>query len=271
MSDLYRVDLLRERREELGLKAPVYVDSALLLRQGVLLASIPVAISILLLGFVGVRLFSVARSADALSADHARYEQLSSRVQNRRVAVKKIKASNEELVDQILMLPVSSALLSEFASLTPSGVQLLSIQEKDRSLVIKGSSVEPLAFARIESLLISLANSSLFEPQSIQLVKADLGKQESKASATSQAQTQSGTSNQALVSQGKIPLGGGQVRPDPSSPLRSPVPQSQSLGFELKASLTESSAKDLVQDLVALGAKGLAIRARELERLGFLK
>ena len=273
VADLYRVDLLRERREELGLQPPSHVDSSLLLRRGVVLASLPLVLSLSLLGFVGIRLWSVSLSADQLNADHARHEQFSSRLQKRRAAIKQLEASNQELVDQLLMLPVSSVLLAELSSLTPAGLQLLSIQEKEGSLTIKGAASEPLPFARIESFAISLARSVLFTANSIQLIKADQGKQESKVQDSSQSGPKG--SHSGLVSQGKIPIGGGQaapIQPAQQGSVRSlPHASIQTLGFELKASLTNVSRKELVADLIELGAKGVAIRARELERLGALK
>ena len=138
MTDLYRVDLLRERREELGLQSLPHVNSSLLLRRGFLLASLPVALSISLLGFVGIRLWSVSVSADQLNGEHARHEQISSRLQKRRAAIKQLEAANLELVEQLLMLPVSSVLLAELSSLTPAGLQLRSIKEKEGSLTIEG-------------------------------------------------------------------------------------------------------------------------------------
>ena len=273
VADLYRVDLLRERRAELGLQSPSHVNSSLLLRRGVLSASLPLALTLFLLGFVGIRLWSVSLSADQLNDDHARHELLSSRLQNRRASIKQLEASNLELVDQLLTLPVSSVLLAELSLLTPAGLRLLSIQEKEGSLTIKGSAIEPLAFARIESFMISLASSILFDGNSIQLTKADLVKRKSNVQDSSQADPL--RSNSWLASQGKIPVGGGQgaaMQPEKTASVRDLRPiLSQPLAFELKASLANISPKELVSDLIQLGAKGVAIRARELEYLGLLK
>lgn len=273
MTDLYRVDLLRERREEFGLQPPIHVDSSSLLRKGFYLASLPIALSLVLLGFSGIRLWFLSQSADQLKSDHERYEQLSLRIRQHRIAIKKLEASNQELANQLLMLPVSSALLAEVSSITPADLQLLSIQQKERSLRIKGVAIEPMALARIEAFMLLLSKSPLLAGNSIQLIKAAQVKQKSQVQDSPQPDPQGG--NAGLIPQGKISLGGGQRIPGiPSNAgsVRTVGPTStQLLGFELTASLTKESLKDLVADLIQLGAKGVLVRARELENLGILK
>jgi hypothetical protein len=66
LSDLFQVDLLRERRQQLGLPEPKPVNAQEQLRKGVLLGAVPVGLMIGLLAWLGVGLWMTRSAADSL-------------------------------------------------------------------------------------------------------------------------------------------------------------------------------------------------------------
>ena len=183
MSDLFQVDLLRERREQLGLPEPKAVNSQELLRKGILAGGVAVGLVLGLLGWFGVRLWSTRSAADALEPVSQQYVGLEQAVQGSRGRLKAIEQSNEGLVNEILSLPSSSALLTLMGRLTPPGVQLTDLSEKEGALVLKGEAADPQAFSRVETLMLQMAASPLFDKDSIQLLKAERGKGEASQAA----------------------------------------------------------------------------------------
>lgn len=282
MADLYRVDLLRERRKELGLPEPVFVDSASLLRKGVLLGSVPAVLVALAMVGLGLQLFLTSRAADQLESVHNRYQQLEARLEKKRSSLKSLEKSSQQLADQILALPASSALLSAVSAVTPAGVQILSLQEQDETFTLKGAASEPYPFARIESLILNLSKLALFEADSIRLVKATGSKQESQSQAAP-AQAPASGSNQQALQNGRIPVGGGSVpqsspaAPPPGgqvAPAVAPVSAAQApalIDFEITGSFTGESAKEISRQLVELGAQGKQKRYLQLQKLGLLQ
>ena len=275
VADLYRIDLLRQRRKELGLPEPVFVDSSVLLRRGILLGLIPVVLVAAAMGWLVLQLMVVTRSADQLQVVSQSYLDLEDKAQSRRSKLKKIQQSNEELAEQILALPAASALLNAIALLTPEGIQIVSFQEQDKVFTLKGTAADPYPYVRIESLLLVLSRNILFSPESIRLVKATKGKQETKQAPASQPQAANSGSNQQAVQSGKIPVGGGSAPVDSSQQAGAPptfqAAASSGIEFEMTGSLSEKSAKEISAQLIDLGATGQQKRVQKLKSLGVLQ
>ena len=255
MSDLFQVDLLRERREQLGLPEPKAVNSQELLRKGILVGAVAVGLVAGLLGWFGFRLWSTRRAADALEPVSQQYVSLEQAVQGSRSRLKGLEQSTESLVNEILSLPSSSALLTLMGQLTPPGVQLTDLSEKDQALVIKGVAADPQAFSRVEMLMLRMARSPLIKKDSIQLLKAERSKAEA-APAPAPAAPAPGTQQASPA-------------PAPTAPA-APAPSASSVTFELNASFAETAPKELVKEFLALGARGKALRVAQLQREGLM-
>jgi len=260
LSDLFQVDLLRERREQLGLPEPKAVNSQELLRKGILAGGVAVGLVLGLLGWFGFRLWSTRSAADALEPVSQQYVGLEQAVQGSRGRLKAIEQSNEGLVNEILSLPSSSALLTLMGRLTPPGVQLTDLSEKEGALVLKGEAADPQAFSRVETLMLQMAASPLFDKESIQLLKAERGK---------------GEASQAAPQQAAAPATPAPAQPQtdaaqlPVAPL-TPAPVASSVQFELNASFAKTAPKELVKEFLALGARGKALRVAQLQQEGLM-
>lgn len=252
MSDLFQVDLLRERREQLGLPEPKAVNSQELLRKGILAGGVAVGLVLGLLAWFGFRLWSTRSAADALEPVSQQYVSLEQAVQGSRGRLKGLEQSNEGLVNEILSLPSSSALLTLMGRLTPPGVQLTDLSEKDGALVLKGEAADPQAFSRVETLMLQMAASPLFDKESIQLLKAERGKGEASQAAPAAA----------------APTGPPQTEGAPV-PV-APAPIASSVQFELNASFAKTAPKELVKEFLALGARGKALRVAQLQQEGLM-
>ena len=252
MSDLFQVDLLRERREQLGLPEPKAVNSQELLRKGILAGGVAVGLVLGLLAWFGFRLWSTRSAADALEPVSQQYVSLEQAVQGSRGRLKGLEQSNEGLVNEILSLPSSSALLTLMGRLTPPGVQLTDLSEKDGALVLKGEAADPQAFSRVETLMLQMAASPLFDKESIQLLKAERGKGEASQAAPAAA----------------APTGPPQTEGAPV-PV-APAPIASSVQFELNASFSKTAPKELVKEFLALGARGKALRVAQLQQEGLM-
>lgn len=271
MSDLFQVDLLRERREQLGLPEPKPVNAQEQLRKGVFVGAVPVGLAIGLLAWFGVRLWTTRSAADALEPTSQQYTSLQQAVEGSRGRLKALEGSNQSLVDQILSFPSSSALLTLMARLTPPGVQITDLSEKEGALVIKGQATDPEAFARLDVLMLNLAGNPLIDRESVQLLKAERGKAEA-AGTQAPAAAPAAAPPQAQPAQATQPAPQQPAQQAQNPPPPAPVltQMASSLQFELNASFSKAAPKELVKEFLALGARGKALRVAQLQREGLL-
>ena len=129
----------------------------------------------------------------------------------------------------------SSALLTDLQLRTPQGVQLTSAVVQGRNLVIKGKAHDPMAFGRINALLLELKRSDLFDPATVTLVRSE------RAASPNQGQAAD------------------------RSPLL-PVP----VGFEINSTFAMLDPKQQLTVLQKLRSDGMARRLQLLQREGLL-
>lgn len=266
MPDLYQVDLLRERREQLCLPEPRPVDARALLRQGLILGSLAVGLMLGGLGWLSFRLWWLQRAADALEPVSQKYVALQASLEKAQGALKGLEQGNQALVEQILAVPATSALLQELANVIPAGLQVQDFSEKDNGIVIKGIAVDPLAFSRVNAMALKLSASPLFDGSSVQLTKAA----RTQGQGQSENPTQTQSSRPQSVSQPPLPS---QAPTPPSAPALSSTQASsspQGVEFELRVALSKKPPQKLLPALVALGSRGMALRVNQLRQEGLL-
>ncbi|MDB4346280.1 PilN domain-containing protein [bacterium] len=170
------VDLLRERRIELGLPAQSipFVPARLLLRRGALLGGAALLISLVLTAVLNWRgqqqqqqLESLAPLAQWLTAAEAQMRRL----QTKSAAVNK---ETIRIAQQLVAFPGGSPLLEQLRRVTPVGVQLqeLSVGEVQIQLsgrVQIGDSPGPLE--RINAFALSLSQLSITREQDVKVMK----------------------------------------------------------------------------------------------------
>jgi type IV pilus assembly protein PilN len=169
------LDLLRERRQELGIDSMSSLAGLRdrLLRRGALIGAGLLGVAALLSAGMFLRYQYVRGELARLEPIETEFKALSEANVIRDAAVRKQLASNRLLADALTTVRTSSALLTDLQLRTPEGVQLSSAEVRGPSLVLKGQSADPLAFGRINALQLELKRSPLLDPKGVSLVKSE--------------------------------------------------------------------------------------------------
>ena len=163
MTEHLKADLLRRRREELGLQDRSAAPSQQLLRRGVLFGATPLVVVLLLGLFFWQRESQLRTVVASLESVSNEYDALQSRLSRQRAQLKQLQQSNEALVKGLLSVPSSSALLAELARLTPQGIQLKTMSALGSTMTLKGEALDPAAFIRINAFQLALQTSPFFQ------------------------------------------------------------------------------------------------------------
>ena len=237
------IDLLRERRRELGIEplAATLSQRRGLLQRGALIG----------LGLVGV----VAGLCAALLLQHAlvkarmarlnqveaEAQQLRTQLEGRQQKLAATSAINRTLATALTSGRTSAALLAELQLITPHGVQLTSADSSGASLTLKGVAIDPYALVRINALQLQLQRSALFQPDGVRLSRVERQPAPAEPNAAAAAKARS------------------QQPPEPG-----PV------AFEISAAFANLSPADQLAQLTRLGSEGMARRLRLLRQEGLM-
>ena len=237
-----QLDFLREKREKEGLPsmAEVLPSRAALIRLGCLIGGSLLLGVLVLTGLTWLQ--HEANKGNAQKVDETKRQIKSARQRSEELeeSFVQVNGANRKRASDLATLRSSAALLSELQLRTPDKVQINSVQLSDMALQVKGVAVEPMAFARINALQLSLKQSPLLA-KNISLVKAERRPAVSKP----------------------LPVG------KAANPLALFTPTSVS--FELNAPLATLKPKQRAAVLRVLGAEGMAGRLELLDREGLLQ
>ena len=170
------VDLLRERRIELGLPAQSvpFVPARLLLRRGALLGGAALLISLVLTAVLNWRgqqqqqqLESLAPLAQRLTAAEA---------QMRRLRTKSAAVNKEtiRIAQQLVAFPGGSPLLEQLRRVTPVGVQLQELSVGEAQIQLFGRAQigdNPGPLERINAFALSLSQLPMTREQGVKVMK----------------------------------------------------------------------------------------------------
>jgi type IV pilus assembly protein PilN len=170
------VDLLRERRIELGLPAQAvpFVPARLLLRRGALLGGAALLISLVLTAVLNWRgqqqqqqLESLAPLAQRLTAAEA---------QMRRLRTKSAAVNKEtiRIAQQLVAFPGGSPLLEQLRRVTPVGVQLQELSVGEAQIQVSGRvqiGDNPGPLERINAFALSLSQLPITREQGVKVMK----------------------------------------------------------------------------------------------------
>ena len=170
------VDLLRERRIELGLPAQPapFVPARLLLRRGALLGGAALLLSLVLTAVLNWRgqqqqqqLESLAPLAQRLTAAEAQMRRLKT----------KTAAVNKETIriaQQLVAFPGGSPLLEQLRRVTPVGVQLQELSVGEAQIQLSGRvqiGDNPGPLERINAFALSLSQLPMTREQGVKVMK----------------------------------------------------------------------------------------------------
>ena len=170
------VDLLRERRIELGLPAQSvpFVSVRLLLRRGALLGGAALLVSLVLTAVLNWRgqqqqqqLESLAPLAQRLTAAEA---------QMRRLRTKSAAVNKEtiRIAQQLVAFPGGSPLLEQLRRVTPVGVQLQELSVGEAQIQLSGRvqiGDNPGPLERINAFALSLSQLPMTREQGVKVMK----------------------------------------------------------------------------------------------------
>ena len=178
MSGRFRapVDLLRERRIELGLPAQPapFVPARLLVRQGALLGGAVILICFALTALVRWRGGQQQQQLESLASIEQRLTSSETQLQRLRTQTSALNQDSLKIAKQLVAFPGGSPLLEQLSRVTPAGVQLqeLSVGETQINLLgriqIEGP---PGPLERINALMLSLEQLSITGEQGVEVMK----------------------------------------------------------------------------------------------------
>ncbi len=230
------MDLLQETRGDQPGQAAGAADWQPPLRRGAAIgAALVAAMGLVAGGLVAIQVGNQAE-IDRLLPVQALADGLQARLQSERRRLRLLQRGNQALADGLVAVRSGSALLEDLRRRTPAGVQFTEVKVEPALLQLKGRATDPQAFGRINALQLALQASPLFQPQGVQLVKAN----------RDEAPSGSGTAAGAGA-RGRQPV-----------------------VFELTATFADRPALLDGEQLRALGADGMAQRLLLLQRAGVL-
>ena len=233
VSDL---DLLRERRAQLGLPEPDTSDPLVPLLKGAVLGGALVGLALLASGVMVLLNRSMAAEVERLTPVQGRFDALQARIKAERSQRLAIEKASTDLAQALVAVRSGSALMEDLRRRVPQGVQFTEARVEGDQLRIKGLSADPGAFVRINALELDLRRSPLFIANNVELIKANRFESKNEEEL-----------KKKVAIFGMVPV-----------------------EFELVAGFRpRGSAQDLVT-LKALGADGMAQRLQMLQREGVL-
>jgi Tfp pilus assembly PilM family ATPase/Tfp pilus assembly protein PilN len=181
------LDLLRERRAELGLAEPVPGETGRLLRRGSLIGASLLGVSLAALSLTAVRESGLGGQRQALQGLEASATELESALNQERLSRRRLEQANRALVSALVSLDSGSALLQALVLVTPAQVQLTEARVEGDGLSLKGLAADPQAYGRINALVLAIQQMPLFEASKVVLRKASRPEAAAAAGAASPA------------------------------------------------------------------------------------
>ena len=155
--DWPKLDLLQQRRLELGLPEPIAAEPlARLLLKGAVLVVVLLVTPIALMLFFAHQKRRFEAEVLALAPVEARVGNAEARLKTMGTKRAALQQQTQQIAAQLVALRSGSALLGQMRQVTPQGVRLLSLAALPSKLVIKGEAEGADAFERINALALNL-------------------------------------------------------------------------------------------------------------------
>lgn len=174
-SSLSPLDLLRERRIELGLPAdpPRPPDPRRLLLIGAAVGSGLVAAAVGLSLLLRWQQEMLSNELQRLAPVQAQVEGLEAQLKGERATTEATRKANQQLAEGLVAVRSGTALMTDLSERASTGLQLTALKVNKDDLELKGRSSDPGAFERINALLLRLKASPLLDPATVKLGRAE--------------------------------------------------------------------------------------------------
>jgi type IV pilus assembly protein PilN len=242
------LDLLRERRQQLGLEpmSGLLVQRPERIRTGLLIGGLILGASAGLCALLMIWQQLLTARMSELKGIEQELEQLKTAMTAQQTTLASLRASNERLIKRLSDVRSSSALLAELQRRVPEGVQISKVQMvSPTDLQLEGLARDPVGFGRVNAMELVLRRSRL-----VQATGVSLGKVERKVRRVveiKQADQLKGSTR--VIAKLLLP---------------------SSVRFQMNATLAPLEAKEMLAVLDELKADGMASRLRQLQREGLL-
>ena len=171
------LDLLRQRRQRLGLERPKVIPVQELLWRGGLIGAVAPLLLFFVVLFLVVQesqLSQRQRSLEPIAAEHDRVDKALIETSQ---LLDQSRSTNSAIAKAMADVRSSSAVLAEVRQLVPKTMALESIEVQGNVLEINGAAVQPNGLRLVNALMLRLSASGLFAPDRVELSKADVGGQ----------------------------------------------------------------------------------------------
>ena len=170
------VDLLRERRIELGLPAQPapFVPARLLLRRGALLGGAALLVSLVLTAVLNWRGQQQQQQLEALAPTAQRLAAAEAQLLRLRMKTAAVNKETIRTAQQLVAFPGGSPLLEQLRRVTPVGVQLQELSVGKAQIQLSGRAqigVSPGPLERINALALSLSQLPITLEQGVKVMK----------------------------------------------------------------------------------------------------
>lgn len=167
------LDLLRRRREELGLMELSNLPVGALLRQGSVIGGSVLGVALLLLITIAVQWQLALQRRSQLMPFALESDQLQQQVVSVEADLAAAAALNRAMAEAVAGVRSGSALLTELQRLAPEAIRFQLVTTKGDSLELEGDVLEPFAVQTLNAFQLRLDASSFFEPDGFALERAD--------------------------------------------------------------------------------------------------
>ncbi len=168
------IDLLRQRREQLGYQRPQVVPVRSLLLRGALLGAALPLLLLLVCGWFWFREMGLRQSEKELTPDADKHDRLQGEIASEKTALQRLVNTNKAMAKAMADVRSSSALLAELRRLVPSAVSISQAKINGNVLELDGEALQPNGLRIVNALMLSLGESDLFQRDAVVLKKAQV-------------------------------------------------------------------------------------------------
>ena len=165
------LDLLRQRRQRLGLERPKVVPVRELVWRGGLIGAVAPVLLLLAVLFLVVQDRQLAhrqKRLEPLAAEHDRVDQALIAVTQK---LEQSRSTNSAIAKAMADVRSSSAVLAEVRQLVPESIALDRLAVKGNVVEISGSAQQPNGLRLVNALMLRLSASDFFTSEQVTLSK----------------------------------------------------------------------------------------------------